>query len=674
MATRRSTVATLLSCALSANIGSAVSEPMGVTKVFHRPPAAQPLQPSEAQEKLAELAQVRQRERDAAPRRLAQQTLDSAYVNAWKHDPEDPVQQVNVAPGAAGEAVVTWVSFKRGLPSVVHYAPEGGYLYREASGQAKVYTTQICLPNSVVMKDPLVGPPNEGFDFDLLAARLNTSTFLPKSSDSWKYVPRDKDPWEVVAQTNFCIDYKNPLAYYTSPYIHTVVLAGLTGRTRYTFRIASGNRTFTFQTPATAGDLVDSPFRLGVWADIGVTNVSFSVMKEMLALQPELLLTVGDLAYADGWAERWDAYGIMMEPLFSSRFQLAVPGNHELVQNNGIDFMSRFPMPFSQSGSESPFMFSYEAGPVHVLGLPGSYAETHRTSPQWNFAAEDLERVDRVRTPWVVVMFHTPWYNSNSVHYEEGLKHQWDMEELLYQHGVDLVFNGHVHSYERSFPVFNYSRDPCGITHIVIGDGGNYEGPAVYEGSPPGWRTPQPAWSAFREASFGGGLLSVINATHAEWEWRRVACVAANRNASETPARKYSYEGTRQSLGRTRPTTKYLWDGLSGPADGPQCATEGDSSEQRYVAVDKVTILRDVLRCPRKAAAARKAQAADSVPPAHASPAQLGGLTERGRHLVGATLQVVALTAAVLITVCGCRRGGRLPRCHLSAALLRESA
>ncbi|RYR21507.1 purple acid phosphatase 23-like [Arachis ipaensis] len=28
----------------------------------------------------------------------------------------------------------------------------------------------------------------------------------------------------------------------------------------------------------------------------------------------------------------------------------------------------------------------------------------------------DLSKVDRKRTPWLVVLFHVPWYNSNKVH------------------------------------------------------------------------------------------------------------------------------------------------------------------------------------------------------------------------------------------------------------------
>ena len=31
----------------------------------------------------------------------------------------------------------------------------------------------------------------------------------------------------------------------------------------------------------------------------------------------------------------------------------------------------------------------------------------------------------------------------------------------------------------------------------------------------------QPAWSAFREASFGHGTLDFVNGTHALWQWHR---------------------------------------------------------------------------------------------------------------------------------------------------------
>jgi hypothetical protein len=35
------------------------------------------------------------------------------------------------------------------------------------------------------------------------------------------------------------------------------------------------------------------------------------------------------------------------------------------------------------------------------------------------------------------------------------------------------------------------------------------------------YKNPQPAWSVFREASFGHGELKLANSTHAFWSWHR---------------------------------------------------------------------------------------------------------------------------------------------------------
>ena len=77
---------------------------------------------------------------------------------------------------------------------------------------------------------------------------------------------------------------------------------------------------------------------------------------------------------------------------------------------------------------------------------------------------------------------------------------------------------GHIHAYERSLPVFHGVPNGCGAVHLTLGDGGNREGSALP------WREPPPAWSAFREGSFGVGALTLLNATHARFNWTRVAC------------------------------------------------------------------------------------------------------------------------------------------------------
>ena len=41
---------------------------------------------------------------------------------------------------------------------------------------------------------------------------------------------------------------------------------------------------------------------------------------------------------------------------------------------------------------------------------------------------------------------------------------------------VSDAATGHVHAYERTFPVNNYVVDPCGVRYLTVGDGGNIEG------------------------------------------------------------------------------------------------------------------------------------------------------------------------------------------------------
>lgn len=63
---------------------------------------------------------------------------------------------------------------------------------------------------------------------------------------------------------------------------------------------------------------------------------------------------------------------------------------------------------------------------------------------QYAWLKEELHKVDRMVTPWLVAAMHPPWYNSYSSHYQEFECMRLEMEELLYQYGVDIIFSGHV--------------------------------------------------------------------------------------------------------------------------------------------------------------------------------------------------------------------------------------
>ena len=64
-------------------------------------------------------------------------------------------------------------------------------------------------------------------------------------------------------------------------------------------------------------------------------------------------------------------------------------------------------------------------------------------------------------TPAVRVAAVPPWharrYNSYASHFKENECFRQEIEPLLKKHNVDIMIFGHVHSYERTRPVYNFT-------------------------------------------------------------------------------------------------------------------------------------------------------------------------------------------------------------------------
>ena len=178
----------------------------------------------------------------------------------------------------------------------------------------------------------------------------------------------------------------------------------------------------------------------------------------MLLPQPDVVLMAGDLSYADGWGWRWDSYGRMVQRLAANVPVMTTVGNHEVVASEQfVHYNARYPMPAESSKSPSNTYWSMDMYGVHVVTL-NTYAALKKGSTQQQWLWQDLQNVDRTVTPWIIVMMHVPLYNSNEKHWGEQyfLLHQ--LEDVLYHAGVDLVISGHVHAYERSYPVYKQAE------------------------------------------------------------------------------------------------------------------------------------------------------------------------------------------------------------------------
>jgi acid phosphatase type 7 len=432
-------------------------------------------------------------------------------------------------------------------------------------GTYQVYSELLYINSNLVY--PSMGEPLE--EAETIRALEDTSP--------WAYEQSTGEHWYnwynvTKMQTQFG-RYNNPYMIYTSPVIHTVVLTGLQSGTNYSYMVADSCQIHSFMMPKYYFD--DSkpinlfPFKMGLVGDVGQTQVSLESMAALAALQTDSILLVGDLSYADGWQNSWDTFGRAFETLASKVPVLTTGGNHELQSGeNWLPYYLRYPTPYRVSGSPDPTYWGREVGPVHVIAL-NTYADyLTNTTIQFRWLKNYLEtHINRARTPWVLVMMHTPWYSSNNIHWREGELMRRSMESLLYDYGVDIVFSGHVHSYERTHPVYNNIVNPCGPTYLIVGDGGNYEG----EASP--WRADSniTTWSAFREASFGVGGLDIVNSTHAFFSWHRHAC---GSSSSQYYYQNFSYE---------------------------TCMSPDDNSPYAMETSDEVWIIRqDQTTCPNK--------------------------------------------------------------------------
>jgi len=124
----------------------------------------------------------------------------------------------------------------------------------------------------------------------------------------------------------------------------------------------------------------------------------------------------------------------------------------------------------SDPSPDSGLYYSWDVpGTAHFVALT-SYITNDTFSEdtaQYKWFKADLKKVDRKKTPWLIVYFHAPIVSSYEASFKQVECMRLTYEPLLFKYGVDLVLNGHVHAYERSEPMYNYTLNPCGTIHIT---------------------------------------------------------------------------------------------------------------------------------------------------------------------------------------------------------------
>jgi len=290
------------------------------------------------------------------------------------------------------------------------------------------------------------------------------------------------------------------------------VLAGLERRGAFGYRVRKGGE-IVFSAEARAPKGVDEGYRFVAFGDGGANTpeqkaIAFRAFQE----KPDFVMIPGDIVYARGrvseYREKfWPVYNAdhaspaVGAPLLRSTLFLAAPGNHDVETRDmekcpdGLAYFLYWEQPLNgppgeEGSAHVPKLSGPEANKRAFLAAAGGsyprmanfsfdYGNAHWTVLDSNRYVDwtdkglqawvERDLVSAKGATWRFVAFHHPGFTSAREHYE-----QQQMRHLagVFQAGkVDIVFSGHVHNYQRSYPL-HFVPGPDGDDKPVIGKDG----------------------------------------------------------------------------------------------------------------------------------------------------------------------------------------------------------
>jgi hypothetical protein len=171
---------------------------------------------------------------------------------------------------------------------------------------------------------------------------------------------------------------------------------------------------------------------------------------------PERVFGIGDYSYTSTptcWLN-------IIDPI-KSRTRIAI-GNHEDDSNEGFSsYMSAFGL------SNTYYSFTY--GNVRVIVMDTDHDSYSKGSAQYNFVISQLSQASTdPNIKWIIVYMHKQMYTSSNTCSSSSCSNTGsdatNLRNIYHsqfgKYGVDVVLNGHVHNFQRTFPIKYDSGSP----------------------------------------------------------------------------------------------------------------------------------------------------------------------------------------------------------------------
>ncbi len=294
---------------------------------------------------------------------------------------------------------------------------------------------------------------------------------------------------------------------------HEVVLDNLAPQTKYYYAV--GNSADDLSTSADYYFITAPPegtrksVRVWILGDSGTGNQNAKDVRDAYYAftgqrHTDLWVMVGDNAYSDGTDDEYQENMFEIYPTMLSKSVLwPAFGNHDGKSADSNDesgvFYDIFTLPRQAEAGGAPSnteaFYSFNFANIHFICLNSHDVDRSQNGEMLQWLEKDLAEN---KLDWTIAYWHHPPYTKGS-HDSDDDGRSIDMREnalpILENGGVDVVFSGHSHSYERSYLIDGHYGKSSSLSGNMILDNGNGKadgdggyrkptlGPAPHEGT-----------------------------------------------------------------------------------------------------------------------------------------------------------------------------------------------
>ncbi len=225
----------------------------------------------------------------------------------------------------------------------------------------------------------------------------------------------------------------------------------------------------------------DQSIRFLAFGDSGIgSNTQGLLASLMLARKPDFIIHTGDLIYPAGAEKHYlPNFYRPYQALIASAFFMPSLGNHDVATERGAPLLRQFVLPDNgPPGIESERNYWFDYGPARFVALDSNMDANGGVIPH---AAMKTTIAEWLRTAlidcdakWRFVFFHHPFYTGSAHSADSAAYVKEAYRDAIEAAGVDIVFCGHNHLYERVASLRQDERVPDGegVVYITTGAGG----------------------------------------------------------------------------------------------------------------------------------------------------------------------------------------------------------